>query len=72
MTLSKSSSEMSVTESYSGEEPALLTRMSTRPNRSYAASTSASSSAQCPVWTPNGRACRPVSSVISLAYLAHR
>ena len=41
MTLSKSSSEMSVTESYSGEEPALLTRMSTRPNRSYAASTSA-------------------------------
>ena len=46
--LSNSSSVTASRLEYSGDMPALLTKTSTRPNRSYTMSTNASHSAQCP------------------------
>src|SRR3954447_16116519 len=68
MTLSNSPSVTPASPpSYSGDDPALLTRTSSRPNSSRAASSSGSSSSQWPTWQPRPITRRPVSAAISAA-----
>ena len=69
-TLSKSSSLTSASVGYSGDTPALLTRTSTRPNSSYAASTSRSRSSQRPTWQAPASA-RPPAARSSAATSSH-
>src|SRR3546814_9102980 len=61
-TLSNSSSEVSADDGARGDMPALFRSTSKRPNPAYAASTSASMSAQRPTWQPTASARRPISS----------
>src|SRR6185369_16900081 len=66
-TLSYNASETWSTLGYSGDMPALLTRMSTVPNSSYAASVSASHWSQSPTLAATGNARRPNRSLTSPA-----
>ena len=71
MTLSNSVSLMSVSESYSGDEPALFTNTSTPPRSSHTVWANAVHWSQSVTWRAYGLTRPPVSSVIRAAAASH-